>query len=235
MTLACRAAVAACIALVSVKAEATTTHEAAARHLTDISKPSVIHLDVYARGTSTFSGEGGVPTAPWFEGFLSGTGVWAAATIGHPIRRMLAHLREEGVELEEAVWWTKGEGEQRSYAAFTRDEILTYKYYLCGKRTRARQLLVVGRLGGEGIDPVCSVFQGVVAGRRRVLPESGTSSGGIGMVVMMAAVAALNVPTVNLRGSLFKEQQLLGSIRRIVARKHRCVHRSGLRQQQQAP
>ncbi|CAM9454690.1 unnamed protein product [Scytosiphon promiscuus] len=62
---------------------------------------------------------------PWFEGFtvlapeaepeagpaaLEAAVMTAAVTIGHPVRRLLSYIADEGVELEEALSWLDGPG-----------------------------------------------------------------------------------------------------------------------------
>lgn len=53
-------------------------------------------------------------TTPWFDGFGAGTlaaaGAVAVATVGHPIRRMLLHLRQEGVGLDQGMSWAERGG-----------------------------------------------------------------------------------------------------------------------------
>lgn len=70
------------------------------------SSNAIFHLDLHARRYRPVnrSEEG-----PWFAGFLERDNV-AAVTVGHPIRRMLLHLREEQVGIEEALSWAEGPG-----------------------------------------------------------------------------------------------------------------------------
>lgn len=86
-----------------------------ARNLIDFTKSNVFHLDLHARGSQRRRDSSS--DTPWFEGFNGkNNGVSAAAaTISHPIRRMLGILREEGVGLEEAMSWATGEGKVHAH------------------------------------------------------------------------------------------------------------------------
>ncbi|CAM9261583.1 unnamed protein product, partial [Hapterophycus canaliculatus] len=84
----------------------------AAETLIDSTKSSnVFHLDLLVQRSDAES-------MPWFSGFggqereevaVMADAV-AVATIGHPIHRMLLHLRQEGVGLEEAMSWAERGG-----------------------------------------------------------------------------------------------------------------------------
>lgn len=86
------------------KPDGDTSYYSRAQHLIDFTESNhVYHVDLHARGSRD--------KAPWLAGFLrKELGSTAAATVSHPIRRMLSHLRAEGVELEEAMTWGSGEG-----------------------------------------------------------------------------------------------------------------------------
>lgn len=81
-----------------------TSYYSRAQHLIDVTKSkNVYHVDLHARGSRD--------KVPWLAEFpRKELGLAAAATVSHPIRRMLAHLRAEGLELEEAMTWGSGEG-----------------------------------------------------------------------------------------------------------------------------
>lgn len=64
----------------------------------DTQSPNVYHLDLLQRRDDASK------TAPWFDAFGGGV---AVATIGHPLRRMLLHLRKDGIGLEEGISWAK--------------------------------------------------------------------------------------------------------------------------------
>lgn len=88
-----------------------------AQHLIDIAGADVFHLDLHSRGSRVGynRGEQGSAGEPWFSGFdgvkfNEGVGA-AAATVSHPIRRILSYLREEDLELEQALAWTKDQGQ----------------------------------------------------------------------------------------------------------------------------
>lgn len=91
--------------------QAMEEHTAAARRLIDATQSNVFHLDLLARGKrpGTRSEEG--PDVPWFNGFLESK-IPAAVTIGHPMRRMLLHLSEEMVDVEDSMSWAQGSGEK---------------------------------------------------------------------------------------------------------------------------
>lgn len=81
----------------------------AAQALIDSTKSSnVFHLDLLVP-------RAGAERTPWFDGFdgqegeqgAVTAGAVAVATIGHPILRILLHLRQEGVGLEEAISWAE--------------------------------------------------------------------------------------------------------------------------------
>lgn len=83
----------------------------------------IFHLDLNRRGewqnpdgNGITKGQSGEAQPPWFEGFGGGrsaaTAFAAAATVGHPIRRMLAYLQEEDVGLDTALSWMEGQGER---------------------------------------------------------------------------------------------------------------------------
>lgn len=82
------------------------TYRSIAQHVIEFTKSIDVlwHVDLHARG----SRDG----APWMEGFprMLTANMATAATISHPIRRMLAHLRLDGVGLEEAMTWGSGKG-----------------------------------------------------------------------------------------------------------------------------
>lgn len=89
------------IAFVVVRAEPSS----AAQSLIDATEtPNVRHLDLLPNAPTT--------ATPWFGGFGGGVAVEevAVATIGHPVRRMLLHLRREGVELKEGMSWAERGG-----------------------------------------------------------------------------------------------------------------------------
>ncbi|CAN0022530.1 unnamed protein product, partial [Scytosiphon promiscuus] len=84
----------------------------AAQSLIDGTKSSnVFHLDLLVQHSDAES-------TPWFDGFdgregeqgAATAGAVAVATIVHPIRRMLVHLRNEGVGLDEAMSWAERGG-----------------------------------------------------------------------------------------------------------------------------
>ena len=91
------------VACVVVRAEPGS---AAQRLIDDTATTNVQHLDLLLQPH--------VPptTPPWFVGFGGsvGAGGVAVATIGHPLRRMLLHLRREGVELKEGMSWAERGG-----------------------------------------------------------------------------------------------------------------------------
>lgn len=94
----------------------TAAERSIAQHLIDIAGADVFHLDLHSRGASVGYNveEQESVGVPWFSGFTGarfneGVGA-AAATVSHPIRRILSYLREEGVELEQALAWTKDQG-----------------------------------------------------------------------------------------------------------------------------
>jgi len=71
----------------------------AAQSLIDGTQSSnVYHLDLLQRPDDASK------AAPWFDGFGGGV---AVATVGHPLRRMLLHLRKDGIGLEEGMSWAK--------------------------------------------------------------------------------------------------------------------------------
>lgn len=111
-----RPALTAAVALLSAAAAVHADMEpiaaiAAARRLIDDTKSDMFHLDLQARGTrSGGRQEEGSESLPWSSGFVPGREAAGAVTIGHPIRRMLVHFKEEGVGLEEALSWGEGEG-----------------------------------------------------------------------------------------------------------------------------
>lgn len=82
------------------------TYRSIAQHMIESTKSIDVlwHADLHARGSRDGT--------PWLEGFprTATVNMATAATISHPIRRMLAHLRLEGVGLEEAMTWASGEG-----------------------------------------------------------------------------------------------------------------------------
>lgn len=103
-------------------ATSTTAERSVAQHLIDVTEADVFHLDLHSRGARVGSskGEQEPVETPWFSGF-DGTGLEAgvsaaAATVSHPIRRILSYLREEEVELEEALTWTEGQGRSSTVA-----------------------------------------------------------------------------------------------------------------------
>lgn len=87
-----------------------TPAASAARRLIDATGSDVFHLDLHARGKRPGDRHEDGSNAPWFDGFSGSEEGPAAATVDHPIRRMLLHLREEGVGVEEAMAWAEGEG-----------------------------------------------------------------------------------------------------------------------------
>lgn len=85
------------------------------RRLIDATSSEIFHLDLQSRG-EYHSEEGHEYAAkPWFDGFREESSV-AAVTIGHPMRRMLRHLKEEYVTVEEALRWTEGAGTNKAAA-----------------------------------------------------------------------------------------------------------------------
>lgn len=91
---------------------------AAAAKLIDATESSdVYHLDLLLQRGEHSGAEASAaaaPTPPWFDGFGEGAmataGAVAVVTVGHPIRRMLIHLRQEGVRLDEAMSWAERGG-----------------------------------------------------------------------------------------------------------------------------
>lgn len=85
---------------------------AAAPKLIEATESSdVFHLDLLLQ--HEHSAKAMAPSTPWFDGFGEGTaatGAVAVATVVHPIRRMLVHLRQEGVRLDEAMSWAERGG-----------------------------------------------------------------------------------------------------------------------------
>lgn len=93
------------VACVGVRGEIVS----AAQSLIDGTEtPNVRHLDLLLQQPDAPE----TTTTPWFGGFGGGAaaeGV-AVATIGHPLRRLLLHLRREGVELKEGMSWAERGG-----------------------------------------------------------------------------------------------------------------------------
>lgn len=79
------------------------------RRLLNATSSEIFHLDLQSRGEHHGEGAHEYPAKPCFGGFHGESSV-AAVTIGHPLRRMLRHLKEEGVAVDEALKWTEGEG-----------------------------------------------------------------------------------------------------------------------------
>lgn len=93
----------------------TKAGAAAAPKLIDATESSnVYHLDLLLQQERPDAASA-PPIPPWFDGFgvgdVSKAGAVAVATVGHPIRRMLVHLRQEGVRLDEAMSWAEEGGE----------------------------------------------------------------------------------------------------------------------------
>ena len=103
-------------------------HIAAARRLIDATQSNVFHLDLLARGKRPGSRSAEGAKVPWFGGFLDSE-TPAAATVGHPIHRMLVHLREERIGLEEAMSWTQGSGAYKQTTMFYSTVVVVFAKY----------------------------------------------------------------------------------------------------------
>lgn len=107
----CRCSVLLAVTFVLSVVRAMEEHTAAARRLINATQSNVFHLDLLARGKRPGTRREEGPDVPWFNGFLESK-MPAAVTVGHPIRRMLLHLSEEMVDVEEAMSWAHGSGEK---------------------------------------------------------------------------------------------------------------------------
>lgn len=100
---------AACLAAAPAAATQAPGQTSATQVLIDATMSDVFHVDLHARGKRLGDKSMEGSKGPWFDGFVEGM-LPAAATIGHPIRRMLVHLKEEQVSVEEATSWARGQG-----------------------------------------------------------------------------------------------------------------------------
>lgn len=91
----------------SLEVAAETAAGGAARTLIDGTDSNIHHLDLLVQQPYDASTSRAQP--PWFDGFGGRDGV-AAVTVGHPIQRILLHLRAEGVGLEEGMSWPERGG-----------------------------------------------------------------------------------------------------------------------------
>lgn len=94
------------IACVVVRGE---TGSAAQSLIDGTETPNIRYLDLLLQPHAPAT------TKPWFGGFGGDVAAErvAVTTVGHPLRRMLLHLRREGVELKEAMSWAERGGRCR--------------------------------------------------------------------------------------------------------------------------
>lgn len=103
-------------------------NSSAVQRLIESTRSNIFHLDLNTRGWerrpggSSAAAEAGEERPPWFEGFggMGSEAAAAAATVGHPIRRLLAYFVQEEVELGTALSWMESPGGNCHYVGHVR-------------------------------------------------------------------------------------------------------------------